>query len=118
MAKFPPKQKAEKESKGNILADPEQRKKFKTMLATITEYFRKIDDIKDGMSETVADTATQYGVDKKTVRRLAKTMYSSNYSSLLEENRHFETLYETIIEGKLRDPDDHLTPDPLEDTDE
>lgn len=100
-------------SKGNILADPEQRKKFKSALATVTHYFQQIEDQKEGVKETIADLAAQYGVDKKTVRKIASTMYKHNYGSLQEENRHFEVLYETVVEGKLRDPDD-VSGDPLD----
>jgi len=113
MAKFA---KKEKESKGNLLADPEIRKKFKSALATVTHYFQQIDDIKEGMSETIAALSAEYGVDKKLVRKIAATMYKHNYGSLLEENRHFETLYETIVEGGLRDPD--ASSDPLDKQDE
>lgn len=108
--------KAEKLSndKGRILADPEIRKKFKSSLSTTTAYFRQIDDLKDSVKDAIADLSAEYGLDKKTIRKLAVTMYKSNYGSLLEENRHFETLYETVIEGKLRDPDDVGSSDPLD----
>jgi hypothetical protein len=114
MAKFAKQEKQSKESKGNILADPEMRKKFKSALATVTHYLQQIDDQKEGMKETIGDLSGEYGLDKKTIRRLAVTMYKHNYGSLQEENRHFETLYETIIEGKLRDPDDVGSSDPLD----
>lgn len=107
MAKFA---KKEKESKGAILSDPEVRKKFKSALATVTHYLQQIDDHKEGMAETVAELAGEYGLDKKTVNKLAKTMYNHNYGSIQEENRHFETLYELVIEGKLRDPDASVDP--------
>jgi hypothetical protein len=111
MAKF---EKKEKESKGNIMADPEIRKKFKTALAIVTNYFDQIDKIKDGCRETIAALSQEYGLDKKTVRKIATVMYKHNYGSLQEENRHFEVLYETVVEGKLRDPDATLSPDPLD----
>lgn len=114
MAKFAKKEKQPKDGKGNIMADPEMRKKFKSALATVTHYLQQIDDQKEGMKETIADLSAEYGLDKKTVRKLAVTMYKHNYGSLQEENRHFEQLYETIIEGKLRDPDDGGNADPLD----
>jgi hypothetical protein len=110
MAKFA---KKEKESKGNVLADPEVRKKFKSALATITHYFQQADDAKEGAKESVADIAVEYGVDKKLVRKLATVMYKHNYGDLQEENHHFEILYETVIEGKLRDAD-QIGGDPLD----
>ena len=119
-------QKKEKQaSKGkNVLNNPEERKRFKSALSTVTHYFQQADDAKEGASETIADLSAEYGLDKKTVRKLASTMYKHNYGSLQEENRHFEILYETVIEGKLRDdpvdemlddlePDDDATEDDL-----
>lgn len=110
---FEKKEKAEKENK-NVLADPEMRKKFKQMLVVITEHMSIIDTHKESIKETVAETAANYGIEKKHVKKMASTMYKANYGSLLEENRHFETLYEVVIEGKLRDPDSSLVPDPLD----
>lgn len=109
--------KKQNDTRKNVISDPELRKKFKSALALITEYLRKIDDNKEGMTETIADISLEYGIDKKTVRKLASTMYKHNYGSLLEENRHFEQLYEQVVEGALRDPDD--IGDPLDrDSDE
>lgn len=96
----------------NILNSPEERKKFKSALATITHYFRQVDDANEGAKETIADLSAEYGLDKKVIRKMAKTMYNHNYGSMQEENRHFESLYEIIIEGKLReDPVDDMIVD-------
>lgn len=109
MAKFAKKEKTEQKGDG-VLRDPEIRKKFKSALATVTHYFQQIDDQKEGATETIADLSVEYGLDKKTIRKLAVTLYKHNYGSLQEENRHFEALYEMIIEGKLRDSDGHKDP--------
>lgn len=116
MAKFAKKEKVKKDQ--NVISDPEMRKKYKLQLVTLTAYFADIDKLKESVRETVAGTATEYGMDKKTVTKMAKTMYNHNYGSLLEENRHFEELYELIVEGKLRDPDGAISPDPLDAEDE
>jgi ribosome-binding protein aMBF1 (putative translation factor) len=113
-------QKKEKQAtKGkNVLNNPEERKRFKSALSTVTHYFQQADDAKEGASETIADLSAEYGLDKKTVRKLASTMYKHNYGSLQEENRHFEILYETVIEGKLRDdPVDEMLDDLAPDED-
>ena len=104
MVKFASKAKEEKTGAG-VLRDPEVRKKFKSALATITHYFQQIDDQKEGAKETIADMAVEYGLDKKIVRKLAVILYKHDYSTRLEEEQHFQALYEMIIEGKLRDPD-------------
>lgn len=111
------KKEQEKESK-NVLQDPEMRKKFKQLLVVITTDMSLIDQRKEGIKETIAGASAEYGLDKKTVRKMAATMYKHNYGSLQEENRHFEVLYETIVEGKLRDPDGAESPDPLDVQDE
>jgi ribosome-binding protein aMBF1 (putative translation factor) len=115
VAKFPKKEKQAAKGK-NILNNPEERKRFKTALATVTHYFQAADDAKEGASETIGDLSAEYGLDKKTIRKLAVTMYKHNYGSLQEENRHFEILYETVVEGRLRDDPvdqaiDDLAPD-------
>lgn len=87
----------------NVLNDPKVRTEFKSRLSAVTHYFQAADDAKEGASETIADLSAEFGLDKKIVRKLATTMYKHNYSSLQEENRHFEILYEMVIEGKLGD---------------
>lgn len=110
---FKKKEKQQANKGANILNNPEERKKFKSALATVTHYLQQIDDTKEGMKETVEALSADYGLDKKVINKLARTMYKHNYGSLQEENRHFETLYELLIEGKLRDDDDSVR-DPLD----
>lgn len=93
------------------LNDPEVRARFKSQIVMLTQYLDQIDKIKEGMRESVSEIASEYGIDKRTINRLAKTMFKHNYTTLLEENRHFETLYEMAIEGRLRDD---IEVDPLD----
>lgn len=79
----------------------EERKKFKSLLATITHDFEKIDQIKEQIKESIGDAAQTYNLDKKVVRRLANTMYKHDYASRQQEEQHFRLLYETLIEGRL-----------------
>lgn len=110
---FKKKEKQQANKGVNILNNPEERKKFKSALATVTHYLQQVDDTKEGMKETIEALSADYGLDKKTIRKLAVTMYKHNYGSLQEENNHFAILYETIIEGKLRDAADDAS-DPLD----
>lgn len=95
----------------NILNDPEERKKLKSALAGVTHYFQMIDDHKESIKESVEGISQQYNLDKKLVRKLVTTMYKRNYQTLQDENKHFEILYETLIEGRLQEGDG----DPLDD---
>lgn len=110
---FKKKEKQQANKGANILNNPEERKKFKSALATVTHYLQQVDDTKEGMKETIEALSADYGLDKKTIRKLAVTMYKHNYGSLQEENNHFAILYETLIEGKLRD-DSNDVADPLD----
>ena len=103
--------KVAKPKPSNILNDPNERKKLKTSLATITHHFQAIDDQKEAIKETIDEISSSSGLDKKTVRKMAVTMYKHNYASLLEENRHFESLYETVVEGRLLTNKDPLDKD-------
>lgn len=94
-------EKQTKTSKKVTLNDPAERKKFKTGLATITHHFQAIDDQKEAIKEIIEELSESSGLDKKTVRKLAVTMFKHNYASLQEENRHFEQLYEIVVEGRL-----------------
>lgn len=94
--------------KAVFLNDPDERKKLKTALATITHHFQQIDDQKEAIKETIEEISGTSGLDKKTVRKLAVTMYKHNYASLQEENRHFESLYEVVVEGRLLTNNDPL----------
>jgi len=94
----------------NVIDDTDLRKKFKAAISARTVLMRTADDHKDILRENLAEIAAEYKVDKKIVSKLARTMYKSNYADILEENRHFEQMYEQVIEGRLRDPDDFGNP--------
>ena len=85
----------------NVVNDTDERRKFKTMLVTITEYMKQIEDSREAIKETIGDASSGTGIEKKQIKKLANTMFKHNYASLQEENRHFEILYETLVEGRL-----------------
>jgi len=112
MARFKPKQKQENDGGHSVLVDPEQRKKFKQCLATVTHYLQIIDDQKEAIKETIEETSATFSVDKKLVRKLSNVMFKHNYADIQEENEHFALLYETLIGLNS------VTKDPLEDEDD
>ena len=101
MAKY---QKKAKKENSNIITNPEELKKFKQFLSTITHYMQIADDQKESIKETVEEASGTFGIDKKFVRKLAITLYKHNYADLQEENQHFEFLYEALIGGRLSAP--------------
>lgn len=104
--------KKDKQENVNVLTNPEDLKKFKGVLATITHYLQIIDDQKEAIKETVEEASAIYMIDKRIVRKLANTMYKHNYADIQEENAHFELLYEALIGGSVK------VVDPLEEEDD
>ena len=83
-----------------IPSDPNERAKMKGMLTEMTLRLRQIDDNREAMKEIADEVSKNYGIAKKHINRLARTMYKHDYADLQAENEHFETLYETLVEGK------------------
>ncbi len=92
---------AKKDEKANIITNPEELKKFKQVLVTITHYLQIIDDQKEAIKETVEEAAGDYGIDKRIIRKLANTLFKHNYADIQEENNHFELLYEALVGGRV-----------------
>lgn len=104
-------QKKQKEENANVLTNPEELKKFKQMLVTITHYLQIIEDQREAIKETISEAATTFSVDKAIIRKLANVMFKHNYADIQEENNHFELLYEALVGGRI------TVIDPLEDAD-
>jgi hypothetical protein len=95
----------------NVLTNPDELKKFKQMIVTVTHYLQQMEDSREAISETIAEAATVFSVDKKIVRKIANSMFKGNYADLQEEQEHFELMYEALSGGRL------TVTDPLEDED-
>ena len=103
---------AKKETSASVsLRDPAERKKFKSALSNVTHQFQMIDDRKESIKGAIAEMAAVYGLDKKLVRKIATTMYKHSYADVVEENRHFEELYESIVDVALAGTNDPLDDD-------
>lgn len=85
---------------GSIPSSPAERQKLKTMLVEMTNCLQRIDGEREQLKEIADAVKEAFGLKPKTVNKLAKTMYKHNYADLQAENEHFESLYETLVEGK------------------
>jgi hypothetical protein len=84
----------------DIPSSPADRQKFKLMLVEMTKALQRIDLERESLKEIANSAQEQFSIKKKLVSKLARTMYKHNYADLQAENEHFETLYETLVEGK------------------
>lgn len=94
-----------KQENTNVLTNPEDLKKFKGVLTTITHYLQIIDDQREAIKDTIEEAVTMYNIDKKVIRKLASVMHKSNYADIQEENSHIELLYEAIVAPKIQNVD-------------
>ena len=94
-----------KQENANFLTNPEELKKFKSVLVSVTHYLHIIDEQRDAIKENIEEAATIFSIDKRIIRKLANVMYKSNYADIQEENNHFELLYEALIASKIQNID-------------
>lgn len=84
----------------DVPTDPNARSQLKTMIVEITNCLSKIDGERQQIKEIVDDAAEKFDLKSKHIRKMATTMYKRDYANVVAENRHFEDLYETVVEGK------------------
>ena len=82
-----------------VPSDPADRQKFKAMLSEMTHCLSRADSEKEQMKEICEEAFDQFGIAKKTINKLAKTMYKHSYADLQSENEDFEFLYEALVLG-------------------
>lgn len=103
----------------HVLNSVEERKKFRSKLNDVAAQHQMIADRREVIKEAVAEISEEYGIDKKYIRRLATTIFKSNYNEQQASNRAFEAFYEIVFEGSYRDDPEQLVigaPDPLDTT--
>jgi hypothetical protein len=80
-------------------SNPEDRKKLKAALTEITHCYQRMDDERSAVKDIVSSISENFGLQKKVITKLARTMYKRDYLSLQQENEDFEVLYENIVEN-------------------
>ena len=86
----------------SLPSNPKEREDLKSVIGEITQAMYRIDSEREAVKEIVNAASKKYEIDKKLIRKLATTMYNSNYADVQAENEEFQLLYESIIEGNTR----------------
>jgi len=81
-------------------SSPADRQKMKMMLSEVTNCMQRISDEKESIKEIVNEISGQFGVPKKIVNKVARTMFKRDFQDRVAEEEHFQELYETLVEGK------------------
>ena len=84
----------------NVPSSPKDIQTLKTMVSEMTYCLDKIDKQREQMKDIADAAAEKFELAKKTVNKMARTMYKQAYADLCAENEHFELLYETVVENK------------------
>lgn len=79
-----------------VPSSPADRKAIKSALDEISGSMTRIEAERDLIKEAISNTCDNFGLNKKTFRRMAKVYHKQNFTQEREEHEEFETLYETI----------------------
>ncbi len=79
---------------------PEEIKKIVDAVNVINDSMTRVATERDLVKETVNRIHEETGFPKKLLRRIAKTHYQRSFEMDLQENRDFESTYETITNKK------------------
>jgi hypothetical protein len=85
----------------NIPTNQEDRKKLKAMIVEMTNTLSRVDAEREHLKEIAAVASDEFGIQKKIINKLARTMYKNNYTDLQQENQHFEFLYESLVDSNI-----------------
>ena len=79
-----------------VKQDPETRKAIRKVLDELSASMARIEGERDFISETIKNVSEEHQINKKTLRKMAKTYHRQNFSREVAENEEFETMYEQI----------------------
>lgn len=78
----------------------EQMKRLKNAIREMDVALTQIDNQKEQIKQIISDVHDELDVEKKLIRKIAKTYHKQNFSTTKMENQEFEVFYENIIETK------------------
>lgn len=84
----------------NMSAD--QLKRLKDAIRELDIAMTQIDNQKDHMKQIIDDLNGELDIEKKLVRKMAKTYHKQNFATVKMENGEFEAFYENVIERKAQ----------------
>jgi hypothetical protein len=85
---------------GVLAMSPEDIRKVADAIETLNDSMTRVAAERDLVKETVNKLHEEIGFPKRLLRRLAKTHYNRSFEMDTQENRDFESAYETITSKK------------------
>lgn len=79
---------------------PEDIAKTTKALEEINDSMTRIAAERDLIKETVSKVSAELGINKKLIRRMAKSHFNRSFDMDVAEDKDFESLYETVTKRK------------------
>lgn len=70
--------------------------KLRKILDEISNAMTRAEAERDYINEAITESATNFQIDKKVLRKLAKTYHKQNYNEEVSTMETFSELYETV----------------------
>jgi Spy/CpxP family protein refolding chaperone len=78
----------------------EQKQQLKKAIQELNDSMTRAAAERELQKEGINDVSEKLGLDKRLVRRLAKTYFKANFNQESEENKMFEEFYAVVINSK------------------
>ena len=76
----------------------EERKVFRKAIMELNDSMTRIGAERELQKETIDELSGKLDIDKKLIRRMARTYFKANFNSEIQENTDFEEFYTTVME--------------------
>ena len=76
----------------------EERKRLRSVILDLNDSLTRIAAEQDLQKEAISEICEKLNLDKKIVRKLARTYYKANYTDEIEANEAFEAFYSKVIQ--------------------
>ena len=85
----------------SVPSNKDDRRKLKAMIVEMTNALLRVDSERELLKEISSAASEEFGIQKKLINKLARTLYKNNYADLQTENEHFEFLYESLVDSAV-----------------
>lgn len=80
-----------------MINNPVDRKKIRDALQEVSNSYTRIEAERDLIKNVVGDLSDQFGLDKRTLRKMARTYHKQNFADERQAFDEFEELYESLL---------------------
>jgi len=75
----------------------EQRKRLKNAIIELNDSLTRVASERELQKETINELHDELGIEKKVLRRMARTYFNANFKMEQEEHKTFEEFYELVL---------------------